>query len=113
MYIYKAKVSKVIDGDTIDASIDLGFDVPVQKRIKLAGINTIQKKSRGLDAKNALVELLCTLNQNDYFVLESEKVEKFGRVIGRLHIEMENKEYCVNQKLIDDGHAVEYYGGKK
>lgn len=122
MYVYKAKVSRVIDGDTVDATIDLGFDITVHKRIRLAGINTpesrtrdLEEKKRGLAAKDALIEILTKINVNDYFVLESEKVGKFGRVLGTLHVEVENidEECCVNQRLIDDGHAVEYHGGKR
>lgn len=117
MYTYKAKVSRVIDGDTIDATINLGFDVTVHKRIRLAGINTpesrtrdLEEKKRGLAAKDALVEIL---NQNDHFILESEKVGKFGRVLGKLHIKIGDEDCCINQRLIDEGHAVEYHGGKR
>mgnify|MGYP003626107678 FL=1 len=120
MYTYKAKVSRVIDGDTVDATIDLGFDITVHKRIRLAGINTpesrtrdLEEKKRGLAAKDALVEMLTTLNVNDYFVLESEKVGKFGRVLGTLHVETEDEGFCVNERLVSTGHAVEYFGGKR
>jgi len=120
MYIYKAKLDRVVDGDTLDAIIDLGFDITVHKRIRLVGINTpesrtrdLEEKKRGLAAKEALLTLLTETNQHDYFVLESEKVGKYGRVLGTLHIEIEDKECCINNKLIEMGHAVEYHGGKR
>ena len=52
-------------------------------------------------------------NANDYFIVESESVGKFGRVLGKLHIETKNGEYCINDQLIKDGHAVVYNGGKR
>lgn len=120
MYIYKAKLDRVVDGDTLDAIIDLGFDITVHKRIRLTGINTpesrtrdLEEKKRGLAAKEALLTMLTKENQNDYFVVESEKVGKYGRVLGTLHIEIDDKECCINKKLIEDGHAVEYFGGKR
>jgi micrococcal nuclease len=120
MYIYKAKLDRVVDGDTLDAIIDLGFDITVHKRIRLAGINTpesrtrdLEEKKRGLAAKEALLTLLTKTNQHNYFVVESEKVGKFGRVLGRLHIEVDDVECCINDQLIKDGHAVEYHGGKR
>ena len=64
MYIYKAKLDRVVDGDTIDANINLGFDITIHKRIRLTGIDTpesrtrdLEEKKRGLAAKNRLIEL--------------------------------------------------------
>tara|TARA_B100000519_G_C14252620_1_gene443265 strand:- start:2215 stop:2577 length:363 start_codon:yes stop_codon:yes gene_type:complete len=120
MYTYKAKLDRVVDGDTLDANIDLGFDVTIKKRIRLVGINTPEsrtrdkeEKKRGLAAKEALLEMIESTNEKDYFVLESEGLGKFGRVLGRLHIKTKNGECCINEQLIKDGHAVEYYGGKR
>ena len=123
MYTYKAKLERVVDGDTLDASIDLGFDVTVRKRIRLVGINTpesrtrdLEEKKRGLAAKQALIDMLTTDNINDYFILESESVGKFGRVLGKLHIEINNEtdpSCCINDQLVKDGHAVIYNGGKR
>ena len=120
MYVYKAKLDRVVDGDTVDAIIDLGFDITVHKRIRLAGINTpesrtrdLEEKKRGLAAKQALIDLLTKDNDEDYFVVESEKVGKYGGVLGRLHVSIEDQECCLNERLIEMGHAVEYYGGKR
>ena len=85
MYIYKAKLDRVVDGDTVDANIDLGFDITIHKRIRLAGIDTpesrtrdLEEKARGLAAKDKLIELL----GDGEFVLESKEVGKYGRVLG-------------------------------
>tara|TARA_R100001463_G_scaffold49908_1_gene99952 strand:- start:6585 stop:6983 length:399 start_codon:yes stop_codon:yes gene_type:complete len=112
MYIYKAKLDRVVDGDTIDANINLGFDITIHKRIRLTGIDTpesrtrdLEEKKRGLAAKNRLIELL----GSGEFILESREVGKFGRVLGTLHVGQMN----INDQLVEEGHAVEYYGGKK
>ena len=112
MYTYKAKLDRVVDGDTVDAHIDLGFDITIHKRIRLAGIDTpesrtrdLEEKARGLASKDKLIELL---GDGD-FVLESKEVGKYGRVLGTLYIDKLN----INQTLVDEGFAVEYWGGKK
>ena len=112
MYVYKAKLDRVVDGDTIDANINLGFDITIHKRIRLTGIDTpesrtrdLEEKKRGLAAKNRLIELL----GSGKFILESREVGKFGRVLGTLHVGQMN----INDQLVEEGHAVEYYGGKK
>ena len=115
MYTYKAKLDRVIDGDTIDANIDLGFDVTIHKRIRQTGIDTpesrtrdLEEKARGLASKARLVELL---GDGD-FMLESREVGKFGRVLGTIYTIAEESIY-INDTLVEEGYAVEYYGGKK
>ena len=112
MYTYKEKLDRVVDGDTIDANIDLGFDITIHKRIRLAGIDTpesrtrdLEEKARGLASKDKLVELL----GNGDFVLESKEVGKYGRVLGTLHKDDLN----INNTLVEEGFAVEYWGGTK
>jgi|TARA_R100001594_G_C4027713_1_gene260600 micrococcal nuclease len=117
MYTYKAKCTRVIDGDTIDADIDLGFDITVHKRIRLSGIDTpesrtrdLEEKKRGLASKDRLVEIL----DKGSLVVESKDVGKFGRVLGILHIYPEdNLPINVNETLVSEGYAVEYNGGKR
>ena len=123
MYNYNAKCIKVVDGDTIDAEIDLGFDIKVTKRIRLGGINAPESRTRnkvekklGLAAKERLIEMLD--GAANCFELESTELGKFGRVIGRLHIDkIAGKDVitkvCVNDCLVKEGHAVEYDGGKR
>jgi micrococcal nuclease len=112
MYTYKAKLDRVVDGDTVDAHIDLGFDITIHKRIRLAGIDTpesrtrdLEEKARGLASKDKLIELLGDGN----FILESKEVGKYGRVLGTLHIDDMN----INDTLVKEGFAIEYHGGTK
>ena len=91
MYNYNATCVKVVDGDTIDADIDLGFGVKIKKRIRLAGINAPESRTRnlvekklGLAAKDRLIEMLD--GAANCFELESTELGKYGRVLGRLHI---------------------------
>ena len=126
MYVYKAKLDRIIDGDTVDAVIDLGFDVSVHKRIRLAGIDTpesrtrdLKEKERGLASKARLVEML----EGGEFILESNEVGKYGRVLGTLFVEKETDDNLtsepqimrvkINETLVREGYAVEYWGGKK
>ena len=117
MYTYKIKLDRVIDGDTIDAHIDLGFDITIHKRIRLAGIDTpesrtrdLEEKKRGLASKDKLIELLGDGN----FILESKEVGKYGRVLGVLLVDDANNNFInINNTLVEEGYAVEYWGGKK
>ena len=112
MYKYNAKVDRVVDGDTVDALVDLGFDTWKKVRIRMMGINTpesrtrdLEEKKRGLAAKKRLIELL----GDGFFTLQSHGVGKYGRCLGELFVEDTN----INQQLITEGHAVEYHGGAR
>ena len=109
IYKYNAKLIRVIDGDTVDALIDLGFDVWVKKRIRLYGINTpetrtkdLKEKKAGKAAKNRLIELLW--DSSNEFILQSHGVGKYGRCLGTLFIDDTN----INKLLLSEGHAEEY-----
>ena len=120
MYNYKIEVLRVIDGDTIDAEIDLGFDVKIKKRIRFMGINTpesrtrdLEEKARGLAAKDRVKQLLDGCKN---ITLCSHGVGKFGGCLGELNLC--NSEggltlVNLNKKLIEEGHAVVYNGGKR
>ena len=122
MYDYKAKLIRVVDGETVDAEIDLGFDVSVKKRIRLVGINTpecrtrdLKEKALGLAAKDRVKAILA---ENPKFALESTEVGKYGRVLGKIHItSLDGTEsltqICLNDQLVKEKHAVEYFGGKR
>ena len=121
-HIYSAKLQRVVDGDTCDALIDLGFDTWVKKRIRYKGIDTwesrtkdLDEKKLGLAAKDRNKELLESVSSKPgYFRLRSHGVGKYGRVLGEIFIkDIEGIEYNINQTLIDEGHAYEYEGGKK
>ena len=122
MYTYKAKLQRVVAGDTIDATIDLGFDVFVKKRIRFAGINApesrtrdLEEKARGLKAKDRVKNIL---EENENFTLHSEELGKFGRVLGKIYLDkLDGKDcltqVCLNELLIKEKHAIEYFGGKR
>jgi micrococcal nuclease len=117
MYTYKAECLRVVDGDTIDARIDLGFDTWKKIRIRFYGINTpesrtrdLEEKARGLAAKDRLVEIL--ESNDNIFILRSHGVGKYGRCLGELFVETLG-ETSVQQTLINEGHGVAYFGGKR
>ena len=121
-YIYKAKLERVVDGDTVDALIDLGFDTWVKKRIRYMGVDAwesrtrnLAEKEKGLAAKARNKELIEKVSSRPgYFLLKSHGVGKYGRVLGEIFIQDEDKnEINVNQLLIMEGHAYVYEGGKK
>jgi len=125
-YIYRIKsVLKVVDGDTIDAAIDLGFDISLTKRIRLAGIDTpesrttdVKEKALGLEVKEWLKKKL--EGQTDIIVKTElpDSTEKYGRILGHLFIgdkevSAVNKKKSVNNQMIDEGYAWPYKGDKK
>jgi micrococcal nuclease len=121
-YIYRGKLERVVDGDTIDALIDVGFDIWVKKRIRYSGIDTwesrtrdLEEKAKGLEAKARNKELLLEISsKSGYFRLKSYGVGKYGRVLGEIFIEdKDGKQYNINETLISEGHAYVYDGGKK
>ena len=121
-YIYRGKLERVVDGDTIDALIDVGFDIWIKKRIRYSGIDTwesrtrnLEEKKLGLAAKARNKELLEEISsKSGYFRLKSHGVGKYGRVLGEIFIEdSEGKQYNINETLISEGHAYVYDAGKK
>ena len=121
-YIYRGKLERVVDGDTIDALIDVGFDIWIKKRIRYSGIDTwesrtrdLAEKAKGLEAKARNKELLEKVSsKSGYFRLKSHGVGKYGRVLGEIFIEdTEGKQWNINDTLISEGHAYVYDGGKK
>jgi micrococcal nuclease len=116
MYTYNAIVERVVDGDTVDALVDLGFDTWKKVRIRLNGIDAwesrtrdLEEKEKGLAAKQYLIE---QLESNDNkFILVSHGVGKFGRCLGELFLQKDG--WSLNEMLITEGHAVKYFGGKR
>ena len=116
-FVYNAKLDRVVDGDTCDALIDLGFDTFVKKRIRFMGVDTWESRTRnkeekvkGLEAKAYTKDKL--KNSDDgKFTLKSHGTGKYGRVLGEIFIKGE--EQSLNELLKENGHAYEYDGGKK
>jgi micrococcal nuclease len=119
MYEYRVKkVHKVVDGDTIDVDIDLGFSVSFFSRVRLAGIDTpesrttdAKEKALGLEVKEKLKKELAAAKD---VVIKTEKPdssEKYGRILGWVFLD--GSDVSLNQKLINEGYAWTYGGGTK
>ena len=116
------KIKKVLDGDTIDVVIDLGFDLTKTERVRIAGVDTPEKRTRdleekalGLDATNWLKEKLTeTIKGEDELTIRTELkggVGKYGRLLGWLYVGEDV--VSLNQQMIQEGYAWAYDGGKK
>jgi micrococcal nuclease len=115
---YVKKVSKVVDGDTIDVDIDLGFDISFTSRVRLAGIDTPEsrtadkiEKALGLEAKAFLKS---AIDSAKTVVIKTEKMdssEKYGRILGWVFLD--GSETSINEEMIKAGHAWGYLGDTK
>ena len=119
MYEYRVKkVNKIVDGDTIDVDIDLGFDISFSSRVRLAGIDTpesrttdLKEKALGLEVKEKIKKELAAAKD---VVIKTEKPdssEKYGRILGWVFLD--GNTVSLNQQLIDQGYAWTYGGGTK
>ena len=114
---YSCKLVRVVDGDTCDAMIDLGFNVWVKNRIRFMGVDAWESRTRnkeekvkGLAAKAYVKDLLENSDDGKFSII-SHGVGKYGRVLGELFVKGHEK--SVNDLLLENGHAYEYEGGKK
>ena len=124
MYEYNAELDRVVDGDTVDVNIDLGFGIWIRdERVRVMGIDTPESRTRDLDekvfglaAKNRLIELLsgdeCILCTTKDRSGEDER-GKFGRVLGDFKVQYNGESRLVTEIMIEEGHAVPYHGGSK
>ena len=116
-YGYSCRLDRVIDGDTCDALIDLGFDTYVKKRIRFYGVDTWESRTRNLEEKKkglatkAYVEDLLKNSDDGKFSIISHGVGKYGRVLGEIFVK--GYDTSVNQLLMENGHAYQYHGEKK
>ncbi len=118
MYEYRAELIKVVDGDTVDVDIDLGFGVWLKdERVRIMGIDTPESRTRdqveklfGLAAKKRVQELLeKNVVLKTFAAKDGEDMKgKFGRILGDFYIESEGK--LLTEVMIDEGHAVPYHG---
>ena len=116
MYRYGAKLIRVVDGDTADVMIDLGFDTWVKARLRFKGVDTWEKRTRDLQEKAKGLEASAFtkkyLEKNDgNFIIQSYGKGKYGRILAEIFIKGE--ETSLNKLLIENGHAYTYEGGKK
>jgi micrococcal nuclease len=118
-YIYRIKnILRVVDGDTIDADIDLGFSISLEKRIRLAGVDTPESRTKdeyekklGLESKEWLKNRLQFAKDIIIKTELPDSTEKYGRIIGHLFIN--NEATSLNEQMIVSGFAWEYDGGTK
>ena len=116
------KINRVVDGDTIDVTIDLGFDLFKKERVRVAGVDTPEKRTRdleekelGIEATNWIKEALdSAISGNDDLVIRTELVGgmgKYGRLLGWLYVG--DAEVSLNEQMIAEGYAWPYDGGTK
>jgi micrococcal nuclease len=115
---YVKKVSKVVDGDTIDVDIDLGFNISFSSRVRLAGIDTPESRTTdkiekvlGLESKSFLKNAIDSAKS---VVIKTEKMdssEKYGRILGWVYLD--GSEVSINEQMISEGYAWGYLGDTK
>ena len=115
-------IDKVVDGDTIDVTIDLGFDLYKKERVRVAGVDTPEKRTRNLEEKALGLDATAWIKNklegavdgDDDLIIRTELdggVGKYGRLLGWLYIG--DAIVSLNEKMIDEGYAWAYDGGKK
>jgi|TARA_R110000823_G_scaffold72988_1_gene167990 micrococcal nuclease len=114
MYEYNCKVKRVVDGDTVDVVIDLGFDIHYSSRVRLYGIDTPESRTRDKDEKaRGFISkdfLKSWLDKGDVVIrTRKDKKGKFGRVLGEMVVDNIN----INELMIEEHHAVKYHGQSK
>ena len=116
------KINRVVDGDTIDVTLDLGFSLTKKERVRIAGVDTPEKRTRdkeektlGIDATNWMKQKLTdTIKGDEELVIRTELkggVGKYGRLLGWLYVG--DDEFSLNEQMITEGYAWPYDGGTK
>ena len=120
MYEYRCKIVKIIDGDTVDVDIDLGFGVWMHKeRIRLYGIDTPESRTRDLDEKKygliakGWIEKFMPVGSMQTLITQKDKSGKFGRILGKFRVNDGHYDFILNDWMISNHHAVAYYGQSK
>ena len=120
MYEYQVKsIDHIVDGDTFDCTLDLGFNISHKIRVRMYGINTpesrtrdLEEKARGLKSKERLTQLLNVGTKGQAnLILQTKEKGKYGRYLGI--VSKENYPISLNETLVAEGHAVSYFGGKR
>ena len=118
-FCYGAKVEKVVDGDTLDLVVDLGFDIHHKIRVRLYGVDTPEsrttnkvEKEAGLKAKD-FVKVWADAHATVLVETVKDKTEKYGRVLAKIYADDTNQYDCLNEKLVSSGLAKSYFGDKK
>ncbi len=117
LFHYKASVDRIVDGDTIDVTLDLGFDIQLKGRIRFAGINAPESRTRdavekeaGLAAKRYVEDWTSALENKVIIQTTLDDKGKYGRILGRI---LNDEGECLNDEMVSLGHATPYFGGKR
>jgi len=117
-FFYEASIDRIVDGDTVDLIIDLGFDVSYKARVRLHGVNTpetrtrdLEEKALGLAAKEYVSDWLAE-HDTVYVRTMKDGSGKYGRILGYIYSDA-LMSHCLNDDIIDSGHGESYYGGKR
>ena len=120
MYKYRCKLKKVVDGDTVDIDIDLGFEVWLKnQRVRLYGVDTPESRTRDKEEKKyglAAKQFVENFLDDKWLILQTETYDatgKFGRILGSLYRTTNYADQSLNEYLIEKHHAVPYYGQSK
>jgi micrococcal nuclease len=122
MYEYNIRVDRVVDGDTIDCWIDLGYNLQIHKRIRFAGVNAPETRTRDKEEKKlGLIAKEWLINKIDpkaagsakNIILKSYEYGKYGRVIGELFIVSGSRKQSINKMMLAEGLVTEYDGGAR
>ena len=106
MYEYRAAIIRVVDGDSLHAEVDLGFDVRMRMKLRLAGVNAPEMNTlEGKTARGYLIELFGTLPAAVTLRTEKDRQEKYGRYLAWIHLPDGRS---VNELLLATGHAIPY-----
>ncbi len=122
MYEYNVRIDRVVDGDTVDCWIDLGYNLQIHKRIRFSGVNAPEtrtrdkeEKKRGLIAKDWLIKKIDpkVVGSSKDIILKSYEYGKYGRVIGELFIVSGSRKQSINKMMLAEGLVTEYDGGAR
>ena len=116
MYEYKvSQVTRVVDGDTVDLLIDLGFDITKKERIRIGGIDAPESRTRNLEEKKLGLEAKAfveeRLDKAETIIIQTRKTDKYGRILGWLYLNGET--VSLNDQMVEAGYAWAYDGGRK
>ena len=122
MYEYNVRIDRVVDGDTVDCWIDLGYNLQIHKRIRFAGVNApetrtrdLEEKKQGLIAKEWLINKIDpkAVGSSKEIMLKSYEYGKYGRLIGELFIVSGSRKQSINKMMLAEGLVTEYDGGAR
>ena len=114
MYQYKAIITRCIDGDTLEARIDLGFNIMVNETFRIYGIDTPESfGAKKCEAGFVAKEVVKNMVEGKEFVVDIMKKDKYGRWLMTINMEVDNNKTTLAAWLIKNGHAKPYFGGKK